>query len=248
MAVWALKSVLKCHGDATIDLAVTNLFHWRPGRAGAAETTVKRVSQTSQFLMSYGGLILFLIVFAEQSGVPLPAAPFLLTAGALAASGRMNVSTAIVCATAGSMVADLSWFLAGYRSKVRLFQLFPRWHGIRSAAARQSNRKLILRGFEMLTAAKFLPLGLLVPLRAGAFEVNPIRFLLVDAICSLLYTSVYISLGFLFHEQLERTITIARGLGVFALVLFVLIVGGYLSLGILKRVRFKKEQAQKTGR
>jgi membrane protein DedA with SNARE-associated domain len=240
--------VLKGNGDATIELAVANLFRWRSGPASATEIKVRRVSQTSQFLMSYGGLILFLIVLAEQSGVPLPAAPFLLTAGALAASGRMNVSVAIVCATAGSLAADSFWFLAGYRSKARLFQLFPRWHGIRAAAARQSNRKLLLRGLEMLTAAKFLPLGLLVPLRAGAFAVNPFRFLLVDAICSLLYTSVYISLGFLFHDQLERIVTIAQRLGVFALVLVVLIVGGYLSLGILKRVRFKKGHAEKIGR
>ena len=31
------------------------------------------MSQVNQFLMSYGGLILFLIEFVEQSGVPLPA-------------------------------------------------------------------------------------------------------------------------------------------------------------------------------
>jgi membrane protein DedA with SNARE-associated domain len=190
-------------------------------------------------------LILFLVVFVEQSGVPLPAAPFLLTAGALAAAGRMPVIMAIACATAGSLTADTFWFWTGRRSKARLLQLFPRWHGIHTATAQKTNRSYILRGLELLTAAKFLPFGILVPLRAGAFEISPLRFLWVDAICSLFYTSIYITLGFIFHNQLERTLTIVQRLGVLGLVLLVVIVGSYFGLGILKRIRFKKGHAQK---
>jgi membrane protein DedA with SNARE-associated domain len=73
------------------------------------------MSHLSQFLVSYGALILFLVVFVEQSGVPLPAAPFLLTAGALAAMGRLNLFMVIVSATIGSLAADVFWFYAGHR-------------------------------------------------------------------------------------------------------------------------------------
>ena len=37
---------------------------------------------TGQFLVRHGYLLLFAIVFVEQVGVPLPAVPFLLAAGA----------------------------------------------------------------------------------------------------------------------------------------------------------------------
>jgi len=36
------------------------------------------MSQVNQFPLSHGGLVLFLAVFAEQSGLPFPAAPWLL--------------------------------------------------------------------------------------------------------------------------------------------------------------------------
>src|SRR5206468_8763960 len=98
------------------------------------------MTPTSQFLVSYGELVVFLIVFVEQSGVPLPAAPFLLAAGALAADGGIGLFEAIFCATVGSLAADTFWFYTGHRSKTRLFRLFPQWHGIRAAAARRTPR------------------------------------------------------------------------------------------------------------
>src|SRR6267154_3777298 len=203
------------------------------------------MSQVNEFLVSYGGLILFLIVFVEQSGVPLPAAPFLLAAGALAADGGISLFEAIFCATVGSLAADTFWFYTGHRSKTRLFRLFPQWHGIRAAAARRTQRSLILRGLEVLTAAKFLPLGILVPLRAGAIEVGARRFLLVDALCSVFYASVYVLPGLFFHDQLEQMLKFLRRFGALAFVLLLLVLAGYYSSRILKRVRFKEGHAHK---
>ncbi len=34
------------------------------------------MNQTTEFLISHGGLFLFLLVLVEQSGLPLPTAPF----------------------------------------------------------------------------------------------------------------------------------------------------------------------------
>jgi len=203
------------------------------------------MSQINDFLVSYGGLILFLIVFVEQSGVPLPAAPFLLAAGALAAGGDINLFEAIFCATVGSLAADAFWFYAGHRSKTRLFRLFPQWHGIRAAVAQRTQRSIILRGLEVLTAAKFLPLGILVPLRAGAIEIGAWRFLLVDALCSVFYASVYVLPGFFFHDQLEQIVKGVRRFGTFSFVLLLLVVGSYFSSRILKRIRFKQGHAHK---
>jgi len=203
------------------------------------------MSQLTQFLLSHGGFILFLIVLVEQSGVPFPAAPWLLAAGALAASARVNLFAAIFWAAIGSLAADTFWFYEGHRSKARLFQLFPRWHAIRYAVARKTQRGLLLRGLQVLTAAKFLPLGILVPLRAGACEVGRSRFLLVDAVCSLFYASVYVLLGFTFHDQLEYMVAMLRRFGAAAFILLLLVVGGYFSSRVLKRIRFKQGHAHK---
>jgi len=53
------------------------------------------MTHISEFLVLHGALVLFLIAFAEQSGLPFPGAPWLLAAGAIAAGGRINLFTAI---------------------------------------------------------------------------------------------------------------------------------------------------------
>ena len=60
-----------------------------------------------------GYLLLFGWVFAEQIGLPLPAAPALLAAGALAAGGSLNAVVLIVVALAASVLADYLWYLPG---------------------------------------------------------------------------------------------------------------------------------------
>jgi membrane protein DedA with SNARE-associated domain len=112
----------------------------------------------------------------------------------------------------------------------------------------KSGGGLIIRGLETLTAAKFLPLGILVPLRAGATEISPARFILVDALCSLFYASVYILPGFFFHDQLEQILKTLRRFGTLAFVMLLLVVAGYSSSRILKRIRFKDGHAHKVAR
>jgi membrane protein DedA with SNARE-associated domain len=59
-----------------------------------------------EFLVHYGYLLLFTWTLAEQLGPPLPSAPLLLAAGALAGTGRMNLLTALVLPIAGTSVSD----------------------------------------------------------------------------------------------------------------------------------------------
>ena len=201
------------------------------------------MTHIGEFLVLHGALVLFLIAFAEQSGLPFPGAPWLLAAGALAAGGRINLFTAILWATIGSLAADTIWFYAGNRSKARLFRLFPHWHSIWDVVARKTHTSLIIRGIQMLTAAKFLPIGILVPLRAGALDADPVRFLLVDAVCSLFYATFYILPGFFFHDQLEQVVAFFKRLGVFGFPLFLVILGGYFIHEFFKRHRLKEPKS-----
>src|ERR1051326_5087883 len=60
-----------------------------------------------------GYKLLFAWVFAEQFGIPLPAAPALLAAGALAGLGHLNWAAEISIAAAASLFADGVWFVVG---------------------------------------------------------------------------------------------------------------------------------------
>ena len=47
------------------------------------------------FLLRHGYSAIFVAVFIEQIGLPIPSGPVLLAAGALAGSGRLNVAPAL---------------------------------------------------------------------------------------------------------------------------------------------------------
>jgi membrane protein DedA with SNARE-associated domain len=205
-----------------------------PPKRTETEIARENMTQISQFLISHGGLFLFVMALAEESGLPLPAAPWLLAAGALAAGGKLSFLASTWWAALGSLAGDMIWFYLGQRGKRRIFRLFPHLESVKRTIPRRLHVKLVLRGVRILTAAKFIPFGTVVSLRAGALEVGSLRFLLIDALSSVLYVGVYIALGFTFHSQLEQVVAFVGKLGVVALVLLVIAFATYASWALLK--------------
>ena len=195
------------------------------------------MNQVIQFLISYGGPLLFVAGFVEQSGFPFPGGPFLLAAGALAASGKFDLIAGIGWAAAGCVAADAIWFFLGHRGKARVFRVFPHLQAVQVKLERATLAKTVLHGMRMLTAAKFLPFGSVIPMHAGALNVGRLRFLLVDAFTSVVYAAVYAALGFAFHNQLEQVVAFLRNLGAVSLLLIAVLLGTYVVHWFLKRRR-----------
>jgi membrane protein DedA with SNARE-associated domain len=192
------------------------------------------MNQITQFLISYGGLFLFVAGFMEQSGLPFPGGLCILAAGALAASGKYSLLAAVCWAAVGCVAADAIWFHLGHCGKSRVFRVFPHLHAVQSRLRQATLTGSILHGTRMLTAAKFLPFGSVVPLHAGALEVGSLRFLLVDAFTSVFYGAVYAFLGFAFHKQLEQVVAFLRKLGAVSLLLILVLAGTYVVHWFLK--------------
>ena len=60
-----------------------------------------------------GLLLIFLWVLVEQAGIPLPAPPILVTAGALAQEGAWRPEWVVATVVAACLIADHAWFIAG---------------------------------------------------------------------------------------------------------------------------------------
>lgn len=73
-----------------------------------------------EFLQHYGYLLLFAWVLAEQLGLPLPTAPLLLAAGALAGTGRMNLGAALALPILATALADALWYELGRRRGMKV--------------------------------------------------------------------------------------------------------------------------------
>jgi membrane protein DedA with SNARE-associated domain len=67
------------------------------------------MNETLELLVRHGILILFAAVFIEQTGIPQPAEPWLLAAGALAGAGLRKCFPALGAAATSSWLADLVW-------------------------------------------------------------------------------------------------------------------------------------------
>ena len=142
------------------------------------------MNQITQFLISYGGPFLFVAGFMGQSGLPFPGGLCILAAGALAASGNYSLIAA-VCWAARLCGRRCDLVSPGIPRKSSVFRVFPHLHAVQSRLRQATLTGSILHGARMLTAAKFLPIGTVIPLHAGAMEIGRLRFLLVDAFTSV---------------------------------------------------------------
>ena len=66
-------------------------------------------------LLMYGYLLLFAWVLVEQLGIPLPATPVVLAAGALSVDGPIHFQYAFLTGITATLIADSFWFLVGRR-------------------------------------------------------------------------------------------------------------------------------------
>jgi membrane protein DedA with SNARE-associated domain len=202
------------------------------------------MNQIIQFLIAHGGLILFAVALSEQIGLPLPGAPWFIAAGALAASGKINLLAAIGWTALGCVAADAILFFIGDRGRARVFRVFPHLHSVQVKLERATLARNVLHGTRVLTLAKFIPLGQIVSVHAGAMQVNRLRFLLVDAFSSAVYAAVYASLGYAFRDQLEQLVAFLHKLGTISIVVIAFLAGAYVVYAFRKhRPASRKTQA-----
>lgn len=200
------------------------------------------MSETLDFLTRHGPLVLFLAVFVDQMGIPLPAAPWLLAAGALAGAGKMSVLSALAAATVGSLLADLFWFYLGQRYGNRVLKLICRNSLERDSCVRRTQDVFKRYGMSGVIAAKFLPgLSTLASPMAGNSGVGVVRFFFFDGLGSLLYAACFVLGGVLFSRQLEQVFSALASLGHGALALLLALVGFYLSYKYYQRRRLLNE-------
>ncbi len=200
------------------------------------------MNETLQLLVRHGSVILFLAVFVEQIGIPLPAAPWLMAAGALAGAGKMNWLEALLAAAFGSLLADLIWFYLGRYYGNRVLGLLCRISLEPDSCARRTHNLFTRHGMRGLVAAKFIPgLSTLAPPLAGSSGVSIPRFLFFDGLSSVLHGGCFILVGVLFSQQLEQVINALAGLGRSALGVIGGLVAIYIAFKYVQRQRLLRE-------
>lgn len=82
------------------------------------------MQQALEFLLRHIELVVFGTVLAEQIGVPVPAIPILLGAGAVAATGQTSLALLTGLSVAGCLLGDMVWYELGRHRGRQALNLF----------------------------------------------------------------------------------------------------------------------------
>ena len=172
------------------------------------------MEETLQFITQYGYLVVFFAVLIEQTGIPLPSNFVLIAGGAVAGSGELELGFLVVLATAAAIVGNTLWFYVGRARGYKILGVLCKI-SLEPAACVTNARMMFLRhGVKSLVAAKFVPgLSTFAQPLAGASGMSLGRFEFFNGIGTLLWSSVFLGLGYLFSDQLELVLANASSLG-----------------------------------
>lgn len=202
------------------------------------------MTEVLEYLSRHGYFLIFILVFLEGVGLPLPTAPFLLAAGAMSALGFFNIGAVMMVAVAAMVLGDslmyilgrhTGWFILAALCKI---SLNPETCMVRSADA------FYRRGRLTLLFSKYLPgVNTMAPPLAGSLQMRARQFLGLDLLASLLYIVPFVGLGYLFSEQLSRlsrgVTSVSRTVGV----LFAVALAGYVAnrLRLMRKDRLYRQ-------
>lgn len=195
----------------------------------------------NSLIARYGLALVFANVLLEQIGLPVPAIPTLIIAGALAAEGQFSPFAIFGVAFLGCMIGDVLWYIAGRRYGRRVMNLLCRMSLSPDSCVRQTEVRFERWGGLTLVLSKFIPgLSTITPPLAGAMRIGWPSFLLLNGLGVVLWAGVAIGAGMLFHAQINDLLARLKGIGTLAIEAVVVLLAGYIALKWWERRRFYK--------
>ncbi len=197
------------------------------------------MTESIEFLIRYGYLVVFAWVLLEQLGLPIPAVPLLLAAGALAGAGKLNLTLVLLVAGAGSLISDAVWYEIGRRRGSKALNFLCRVSLEPDSCVRNTEKMFARHGARALLFAKFLPgFSTVAPPLAGVFQMRFSRFLIYDLAGAFLWAGAFAGLGYLFSNQLEAVARQTATLGTGLLGLLFAALAAYILVKYIQRQRF----------
>jgi membrane protein DedA with SNARE-associated domain/rhodanese-related sulfurtransferase len=198
------------------------------------------MAQLSHLIHTYGVLIVFGTVLLEQIGLPIPAFPILIIAGAMAMdsnAGSTGWLLALAASVAGCLISDYFWFRAGRHYGKRILRLLCKISLSPDSCVSQTEDNFGRWGAKSLVVAKFIPgFNTIAPPLAGAMGTSTTRFLWLSTAGGLLWSGVGLGLGAWFHDSVDDVIDWFETLGSTAL----MVVGALLAIFVLLKYMERK--------
>lgn len=201
------------------------------------------ISQLSEAIQRDAAWVVFLNVFLQQIGLPVPAVPTLLVAGSLAASPEqlLNVVGAAILA---SVIADWAWYLAGRAFGYRVLSGLCKLSINPGSCVSQTEARFVRWGIGSLVIAKFVPgFSTVAPPIAGSLRMALPGFLLAAAAGAALWAGLALGAGWALRSEVKTAIAALDKYSGNALVLVAGVLMVWLAWKLWQKYRFRQLSA-----
>jgi membrane protein DedA with SNARE-associated domain/rhodanese-related sulfurtransferase len=200
------------------------------------------MTETIQFLVKHGLPLVFGAIFLEQMGLPLPAAPWLLAAGALSAMGKFSLLSGLAVTVLACLMADAFWFYLGRSRGNQVLALLCRISLEPDSCVRRTQNLFTKYGLRGVVVAKFLPgMSTVVPPLAAMSGIAARKFFSADALGAVLYGASFLCFGYFFSNQIEQIGAALSDIGGSALSLVLGLLALYVAYKFWQRQRLLRE-------
>ncbi|MDB5861410.1 MAG: sulfurtransferase, partial [Ramlibacter sp.] len=183
----------------------------------------------------------FLVTFAARAGVPVPAAPLLVVAGAMGQSAQLPLMAVAAASVLANLAGDTVWFAAGKFWGHRVLRVVCRVSLSPDSCVRQSEDLVLRWGGSSLVAAKFLPgVSVVAAPMAGALGMRWPRFIGYGLLSGAVYTLVYLGLGMVFEARVERALDLLADAGVLGAVVLLALLAAFVGYRSHRRREFRR--------
>ena len=197
------------------------------------------MNEVVRFLIDRGYIVLFLWVLFEQLGLPVPAAPMLLAAGALAGIGKLNFALVFCSAFIAALLSDQFWYQVGLRRGGKVLSFVCRISLDPESCVHRTKRIFARYGARSLLVAKFIPgLNTVGPPLAGILRMHLLRFLFFDVLGVFIWVGVFTLLGYQFGHEIEEHVTNTHGMTAWIGLVVPVLLAAYILWKYIQRQRF----------
>ena len=196
-----------------------------------------------KLLIAHGYIILFAMALAERLGLPLLLTPVLLAVGILAATGSMNITSAILIATLACILGDTVWFEIARAKGSIVMRWLCKLSLEPDSCVRKSQLEFDKRAQWFILTSKFIPgISHIAPAAAGATSYPRGDFFLLNAAGSALWIVVTVFAAYVSTKKLDVGGAVIDFVPVILLIFFALIVVNVL-MKAYRRQQFIKQVA-----
>jgi membrane protein DedA with SNARE-associated domain/rhodanese-related sulfurtransferase len=179
-----------------------------------------------QEIIRHGYVWLFLVALLERIGLPLLVTPVMIAAGAVAGLGDLSLAGIIVLTTVASELGDLLWYELGRSRGASVLRLLCKISLEPDSCVRRSEDAFGRHTTSALISSKFVPgVGRLAAPVAGLSGMPRDRFLVLNALGSLLWAACFALVGYIPARKLPIGVLLAEAAGWLLVILAVAAIG-----------------------